>query len=285
MGSLLIRMLLLSFFFLSVQKTNCTDFVGTFLFECKREGKKSYLLGTFHGLPYERLPKSLISRLDQCTVLITENSNILNPLDQSSLAVMGILKSPGEPNYIGMLMADEKRELLAYVDPFLKNKGGNVQADQLNLRGLLETYIGGHFVGGMDYWLLQSFNKASKEIQGLESREEVSSSFADVTFDNLQQIIRNKAGFESDEAKKVEEDYLSGVTPNGEKDDVDETCKRRNQAWLPRILKYHDQYLDNMIMAVGYRHLFGEDGLLRLLSKEGFAFKRMSINGNFMEYK
>lgn len=129
----------------------------TFLFEFERDGEKSYLLGTNHNIDPDLLSKPLRHHLLQRRVLVTENENAQKPINEATFEAMGVLKASHEPSYIEMLDFEDKVELLTYVDPFLISKGGEVQAEKLNLKGLYAAYIGGHFLKGMDYWLLNFF--------------------------------------------------------------------------------------------------------------------------------
>ncbi|WP_032112327.1 TraB/GumN family protein [Candidatus Paracaedibacter symbiosus] len=257
----------------------------TFLFSFERDGRKSYLVGTQHGIDPVRLPPALTSCLLERSVLVVENTDTQKPLDECSLAAMGALKKSNEPSYIEMLDRKDRTELLNYVNPFLLEKGGHIQADRLNLKGLYATYIGGHFLNGLDYWLMRSFKQSQKEIQGLETREDVSAFFEDVTFDNFEQIIKHQAGFGSPEALKIDEDYLLGVIPPEEAPEFEGEMLQRNPKWLGKIIDYHRYYSEGMVAAVGYNHLFGKSGLLNLLSHEGFILKRMSATGDFIEFK
>ena len=47
--------------------------------------------------------------------------------------------------------------------------------------------------------------------------------------------------------------------------------KRRNHAWMPRILSREEEQL---VVAVGALHLSGEEGVLNLLAQAGYALTR-----------
>lgn len=51
-------------------------------------------------------------------------------------------------------------------------------------------------------------------------------------------------------------------------DKVAELCMERNKKWMPRIKKYISDR--RCLIAVGYKHLYGEQGLANLLSNEGY---------------
>ena len=50
----------------------------------------------------------------------------------------------------------------------------------------------------------------------------------------------------------------------------------RNRDWLTRILKL-SRDAPSTVIAVGALHLPGEEGLLRLLKREGFAIRRLAV--------
>lgn len=67
--------------------------------------------------------------------------------------------------------------------------------------------------------------------------------------------------------------------------EFDEECKQRNESWFPKLMAYHAQYLETLLVAVGCHHLFGEFGLLEQLSSAGFALRRMTAEGEFLPYQ
>lgn len=259
--------------------------VETFLFSFEKDNQTSYLLGSIHSLDPIRLPIKVRSCASQRSTLILENTDMQKPLDMTTLSAMGVLKRPEDPFFsIDQLEKDDAEELLRYVNPFLLAKGGHVQADQLNLKGLYAAYISGHFLNGVDYWLLKSFQQDQKEIQGLETTEDISHFFEDVTFEDLEQILKHHAGFDSPYERQIEENYLMGVIPTLADLTDEEELRIRNLKWFPKLVQYHAQYSEEMIAAVGLSHLFGNYGLLKMLSDNGFTLKRMNDSGDFISF-
>lgn len=82
----------------------------------------------------------------------------------------------------------------------------------------------------------------------------------------------------------MDENYLLGIIPSEEGHEFEEEMLRRNLKWLGKIIGYHKHYSQEMIIAVGYDHLFGKNGILSLLAHEGFTLKRMNTTGSFIEF-
>lgn len=62
------------------------------------------------------------------------------------------------------------------------------------------------------------------------------------------------------------------------------TLGERNYYWVPKILQAHHGHETPVIIAVGYAHLPGKNGLLNLLEESGFLIERMNSEGNFESY-
>ncbi|AIK95839.1 TraB/GumN family protein [Candidatus Odyssella acanthamoebae] len=263
----------------------CASFMwanDTFLFQAEKEGDKIKIFGTLHDLPLQALPPAIMDYIQNHEVLITENTQALEPLTLNICEKMGLLRNSEEPNYYDCLIEAEKEELEAYAIPFLKHKQAtNLGLDQLNTNGLYQAYLMGHFVTGMDYALLHHY-KNHKLILGLEDLQEISQSFEQLTIHDLKCELYNHAGFGSEEHKRSENLYLSGDIPALEENDL--MVQRRNLDWLPTLLNYHRQYGEKAIVCVGYQHLFGEFGILRLLEEAGYKIMRANQAIEFSDF-
>ncbi len=171
-------------------------------------------------------------------------------------------------------------EIKKYAEPFMQYKKFPVNINVLNPTGLLQTYVGGHLMG-MDYELINYFEKEKKSILGLESLEEVSTYFEQISLMNLKDIIEVKYGFGSIEEDEQIQRYLKGDLSIIQEDEIDEEVKQRNLSWIPNILDYHIMHGKEAIFCVGYSHLFGEFGLLNLLKENGFKITQSDNVGNF----
>ncbi len=244
----------------------------TFLFQAEKEEVKIKIFGTLHSLSLQTLPFALTDYIKNHEVLITENTQVLEPLTLDMCARMGLLRNSEEPNYYTTLIKEEKEELDAYAIPFLNYKQAhNLSIDDLSVNGLFQAYIMGHFLNGMDYALLNHY-KNHKLIVGLENLQEVSQSFEQLTINELKAGLQCKAGFGSEEHKMSDDLYLSGHIPDTEEED--DMVQERNLKWLPTLINYHEQYGEKAIICVGYLHLLGDSDLLRLLEKTGYQITR-----------
>ncbi len=284
MHKFLLKILLLtcSLFF---KPTLCTA-AETFLFSFEKDGRESFLLGTCHSIEFCHLPDPLKKHVQQRSVFVTENTDVQKKVDKDSISAMGLLKADGETiDYIAKLEGEGREELLKYVLPFLASRcSDEVKAEALNLRGLRECYIQGHFLNGMDSSLLKYFSEKGQPIFGLESLVDVSRSMDIVDWEIFELGIKHKEGFESQNHRSSSSDYLTGVIPPDEDCD-DELLKKRNHSWLPRALKYNADYGEKALIAVGYCHLFGKSGLINLLQESGFRIKRMNTSGVFCDFR
>jgi uncharacterized protein YbaP (TraB family) len=251
-----------------------------FLFRIEKEGVYTSILGTNHRVPLDSLPKNIVSYVKNHDVMITENKDVLTPITMDKLKKIGVLREIDEEDYFLLLNDAEKEELQKYAEPFMQYKKFPVNINVLNPTGLLQTYVGGHLMG-MDYELINYFEKEKKSILGLESLEEVSTYFEQISLMNLKDIIEVKYGFGSIEEDEQIQRYLKGDLSIIQEDEIDEEVKQRNLSWIPNILDYHIMHGKEAIFCVGYSHLFGEFGLLNLLKENGFKITQSDNVGNF----
>ena len=250
----------------------------SYLFELEKEGKVIHLYGTYHGLSFQKLPEQIQSNILNHKVLITESTDHSSLLTYGECKNLGILHN-GECVF-ERFDHKEKAELKKYIVPFLQRKKSEITFNDLNLKGLLELYIAGHFIEGMDYTLLDFFK--DKTIGGLESRVALSQHFVEPTFEQFKEALTNKFGFESEEAKQYDLAYLSGNLLLPEQDsEFDSEIIMRNDNWIKPIIQYHELYAHDAIICVGVSHLYD---LLFKLSKRGFHIRRANNDGTFFPY-
>lgn len=245
----------------------------TFLFSFEVNSKKSFLLGTCHDVSFDLLPSPLKEHVRQRSVFVTENTDIQKTLGKKDISAMGLLRKDDEPEVL--IDPKEREELLKYVLPFLASRySGEVRVEHLNSVGLRECYEQGHFLNGMDRYLLSYFKEKGSVIDGLESAIEVSKSIHHGA----------KRCEDGDSQDYTESDYLTGVIPSDKACSDSVKLTYRNLAWLPKVKKFNKNYGDKVVIAVGFYHLFGEGGLINLLRKNGFIFQRMNANGIFCDF-
>ena len=260
-----------------------TCYANPFLFKIEKDGVYTSILGTYHRVPLDSLPQNIVSYVKNHDVMIIENKDVLIPITINKLKKIGVLRKIDEENYFLLLNDAEKKELQKYAEPFMQYKKFPVNINVLNPTGLLQMYVGGHLMG-MDYELTNYFEKEKKTILGLESLEEVSTYFEQISLTNLKDIIGAKYGFGSIEEDEQIQRYLKGDLSIIQKDEIDEEVKQRNLSWLPNILDYYIMHGREAIFCVGYSHLFGEFGLLNLLKENGFKIIQSDNVGNFSPF-
>jgi hypothetical protein len=244
----------------------------TFLFSFEINSKKSFLLGTYHLVSFDLLPNPLKEHVRQCSVFVTENTDIQKTLGKRDISAMGLLRKDDEPEVL--IDPKEREELLKYVLPFLASRcSGEVRVEHLNSVGLRECYEQGHFLNGMDRYLLSYFKEKGSVIDGLESAIEVSKS-----------IHHDAKRCEDGDSEDCTESYLTGFIPPDKACSDSVTFTERNLAWLPKVEEFNKKYGDKVVIAVGFYHLFGESGLINLLRKNGFIFQMMNANGIFCDF-
>lgn len=256
---------------------------STYLFEAEYEGKTFHLFGSQHACPFRLLPEPIQAILLNHDVLITENIEATATLTKERLQKMGVLRQHKEQDYFNTLTEEERAELAKYIEPFLAYKEAEVTINELNLKGLYQAYIAGHFIEGIDYTLMQHYKQTRKPIFGLEDLEAVSQYFESPDLENLKGIIAAKAGFGSELDTILTAEYLEATKLEACPEPEAEVTIR-NKSWLPKLLQYHQTYGDKAICCVGFEHLLGHYGLLRLLADQGFKLKRANRDGEFVNF-
>ena len=137
---------------------------------------------------------------------------------------------------------------------------------------------------GVEMELMTIAKKVKKEIKGFETIE-----FQSSVFDSIPYEVQAKAllkDIDSTEKYKVYFNNMVNIYKNqetgklaqlmadttfsgGENDDV--LLKNRNENWVKQLNTILKE--SNIFMGVGAAHLFGKDGLITLLRKEGYSVK------------
>lgn len=93
-----------------------------------------------------------------------------------------------------------------------------------------------------------------------------------------------------DIAKTTYEDYLNKdynelIKDNLELENDHYILGKRNDIWIPKIIKYHNS-LDDPLFVVGYGHLFGKYDLFKKIKNiEKVIHVEIFKNNNFVPYK
>ena len=137
---------------------------------------------------------------------------------------------------------------------------------------------------GVEMELMTIAKKEKKEIKGFETIEFQSSVFDSIPYDvqakallkDIDSTEKYKVYFsnmvsiyKNQETAKLAQLIADSTFSGGENDDV--LLKNRNTNWVKQLNKILKD--NNIFMGVGAAHLFGKDGLVVLLRKEGYTVR------------
>ncbi len=249
---------------------------ASYLFEFEKDGKKSRIFGSNHYLSLGRLPHAIKKTLLNHKILVGEVAE--NPADMlTQQTLKQLLRSRKTPNYFRLLSNTQKKQVRTQSKavPFYN---GNVDLNSLTPMGIFSFYHSGCCAHGMDCQMNKVFSTKGIVI-GLEVFNFRTSH---MSFGSLKELIDPPS-----RDSLINKVYLQGsierfLTPSTLKDPI---VKVRNENWLPKIVRLHQEYGEEAIFMVGVSHLFGEYGLLNLLQKQNFKIKRANKRGVFSVYR
>jgi uncharacterized protein YbaP (TraB family) len=260
--------------------------------------QESYLFGTIHIIPEEDyfLPKGMVAALNDSDEVVFE----IDPRQmQDPMAIMGLMNKinmRGDTSLEDLLPKEQYDEVEAYFTdtglPFFFFKkmkplflsamvGQDIQAMQQG---------GGTSAGTKSYELemTQLAKAADKNISGLETMDFQLSLFDSIPYrgqaEMLYEAVRaDKAGETSEGAsemdrivdmykRKAVSEMASSVSEEGQGISRFEELllTRRNESWIP-LIEAKIKGDAPKLFAVGAAHLGGDNGVIALLRKEGYA--------------
>lgn len=288
------------------------------LFSIERDNKTSYLFGTVHGISYDEIPAHCLKIFETCSDCVIEDSGKpLNANEQEKIDNFyrnTILRdSNSEPWHSKLL--PEVLVLLQkcistfcseapaeYVHPIesLKIWAAIMMADQGHSQLCVRTDNEDQEAEIMDIGISGMF--PSENFHGLETQFEIIEQSVREYGNSIEDIIKwydKSAPFLSkdcdENAQKIKNEdeescdkYRTGRLLYDQKFlaeiDQDDGLKTRNLNWLPKIIEYHKNLSGPVLFTVGAGHVLGKDGLLSLLSKNGFTLKSYTTDGTFIPF-
>lgn len=257
---------------------------NTLLWEIRGKGLKnpSYLFGTFHLLCKDdtRFSNNLQQALEMSDEVYFEMD-----LDDPAMMLGGLL-------FMNMKNGKTLKDLYTPED-FEKISQFFKDSLHINLGMfgkmkpmMLESFLYPRLMpcknaSGVEMELMTLAKKQKKEIKGFETMEFQASVFDSIPYGvqakALLKDIDSSAKFKSYLQKMVDiyttqqTDKLAALVSDtafsgGENNDI--LLKNRNENWVKQLKTILKE--KNIFMAVGAGHLFGKDGLLELLRKEGY---------------
>lgn len=230
------------------------------------------IIGSNHNLDFSALPdEQKLFIIREHNRLVVENKDIKKPFTIEELKELGFLDD-GE-DILGTLDPKIQELLLSKIGKFLEFKGSDSSIiKSLNYTGLHKLFeYAVNFEHGMDYELVRKFSQFG-EVSGLESRGELKAYFKPETREEFLEFMASHLDPRADifGSKFATEFYLKNLYLK--KPDYDsEVLVARNEKWLPEIKSLPN----DAIICVGMNHLYGENGLLMMLRRNGYDIYRV----------
>ncbi len=233
-------------------------------------GKESFLFGTIHGgVEISDVPSTIIQKLNESKTLMNEWTFIDSEVEAILKGqVVEVQLKKFKHKGADLSIAEKAQLVNAWgVDPRLADKAKSNDCSLLSFGGPIST-------GFIDFHFINMAQKQKKKIIALDTQEQ---------FDKL----REKNPSEPCDIRKVMrqlspdqfrlsqldliKEYRTGQSPNTQ--EYDPVTDGRNLFWMPKIL--NEVKDGNIFIAVGYFHLYGSKGLIKLFEDKGYRVLRM----------
>ena len=249
--------------------------------------QKSYLFGTYHILgsdyidDHQKVKEAYQKATDVVVEMVVDSSRLMEVMmigmmPGNSLKAMtdssdyALLKEKLEP-VIGMNLAlvDQFKPMTIATLYSLKLAEAE-ESDELDYEGM-----------PIDLFFAADGKKSGKKIHPLETmKEQAEILYGSFTIEEqlewLLEMVKDEEGAESSTRKVIEaylnEDLNAMLAESEDMEeqfgDLDVLIKNRNEKWIATLTPLLDK--GNAFIAVGALHLPGDDGLIKLLRKEGY---------------
>jgi len=248
----------------------------------KHMKKPSYLFGTIHIIcPQDyiwtqKMKESLKKSQEVCFEMDMDDPSVLMKV------ATGLMDNSGK-TLEDYFTPEQYKLVTAYVRDSL---GMNISLFRNMKPAALESMITGKNVAcenpvSYEDKIMEQAKADKKEILGLEQPEEQIELFdnlpADSVVKEIMEVINGKSS-DNDDYKKLVNAYKKQDLPalyelmrfSGESPiDLAGFLDDRNQRWIERMVEKMDQ--KSVFFAVGAGHLWGENGVINLLRKEGYT--------------
>ena len=248
-------------------------------------GRTSYLLGTYHwGVSMDEFPAEVRERAEAAEKLIVELKPTAYDLQQSERCEsnMDDCLIRLNRNAAGRKMRKKYREALY---PFLSEYALKRMKSYLDLDSAYLAWPALITEGGsMEMDLIRSAHNNGQDIIGLETIRERLNNIDRAIFngqtrlrntkliDLAKDVYNGDLSWYEDKAQSLS-DYRAGKIETEYLDMLSMTY--RNEAWLSRLLE--ELKTSETYIAVGYLHLYGNKGLLKLLRERNLRIERVDF--------
>ena len=249
------------------------------LFKARKGDHVLHIFGTQHNIGIEFLPQEVVNFIMSHKFLVRENEDIFKPYTLEELAGYKFVLQGEELSPLVYFNDFYQKMIVEKIQTYLDFKRSKIPLDKLNINGLYILYVESLYNNGMD----RSFDKAflSKEIKGLESRQEVLNIIKlEVSIEDFTQLVFNS---DSDSAHKnywslmQNLQYFSNLCIDKNNASSCDKLATRNNNWMPKITELDSSH----IISVGVQHLFYKNGILNKLKLDGYSIERMNSSFEF----
>jgi len=264
--------------------SNCDIQPNFFL--CEKNGKKLFLFGSYHVLPFPVLPQEHQDMIGLAKTLLLETCEP-SP-SEKDLIQAGLISEAPLDNHPYEQLPALTREIIenASAQFCAHHKLAPIPLNRIKLDKALWLCRFAASLGGMEDTLKELFGQNAF---GLEKMDSVAPLLESYSLNELNQAVSEGFGCLKNNPEYPEEildpmkEYLSGevlfnpyYTHAQEQDQ--KLVGERNQAWMPVILRHFNEKQDPILVAVGHAHLVGRTGLLCLLQKVGFNIFQYALD-------
>lgn len=261
-----------------------------FFYRVEKDGKVSFLLGTMHaGIPHQSFPKDISEIFDRCQTVAFE-ADREEFLKENKQALQDSVKLPAGQRLDQMLhpaAVAKLREL--FNDNIFLYKPWVVADEISNLMEKKLTSADGvswSFDDSLDGLLLKrAKSRGQQSIRFLDDTSQKLNQFEEaMTVADLERMLSytDPVGHQVECARLAQQSYLTGDETGFDRyyaHDCDtpkflETVKRRTASWAPKLKSIFEE--GNACVAFGAGHLYGTEGALVQLEKEGFKVTRLT---------
>lgn len=269
------------------------------MWKVTKDDKEMYLFGSIHATQdgAENLPDYVQSAFDECDSLAVEldSTSIVNDLDQSIQLMQKMLYIDGttikdhisEETYNDAVKyLTEKNMYISYYDNF----------KPVMWISLLESAIyqdaGIDINSSMESIMIEKANNANKEVLEVESMDIQLAVFDDISDKLIDVMIKSYVNQDPAEqtaaSNELYEQWKHGEAitdtddediPAEYKEDYEKYCQAmltdRNEGMADRAEEYMNDGKKVFFM-VGAAHMYGDDGIVQLLTDRGYKVERMS---------
>lgn len=285
--------MILYLFFIAItawSPLRATDIHPTFLFSISKaepsinaqDASRSYIYGSVHSMPFGSLPHVVQQELLSKPALILENDNLKrDTVTWEQCKAWGFALNDDEPSVYDQLTDAEQTRLNQYIR---KRVCPDLDIKRMNATGLMESYVQGLFMDGIDVRLWRDYTRDQKPIMGLESMHDLMPFIENYSLDELKNELSGPDFFENPELITGNELYLAGdvATVWLSNNDVRE-FQVRNTKWIPKLMDFYTTH-PGFLACVGCDHVVGPDNILMLLQHNGFHIQRMYTDKSWRDF-